>query len=308
MGGVPLAYQLFDEDPQVDTITRQQLVYRVRNRWSKWSAKNGKSPEEYLSYLQQQFSRDWMDAVWYVSLVIALKMGYPRLVGNRPMIVRHYIGCTSGVPEHEQFWSTIFRHSQDVTVITTNYDILAERGIRLVPRPKVFRPGFNYGNGPELLAGRGYPSFSHINPLILRGSVPILKLHGSVSWTLEKSGVTRFHDCRPAIKGNAAIVAPVMNKKLPSFLQATWDHAAKALANSHTWLIVGYSLPQYDLNVRSLLQTNSSHRPNVHVFDPNPDVLSKYAEIINASSLHGHDGLPNSTGEIAGILHAGAGV
>jgi hypothetical protein len=234
-------------------------------------------------------------------------MGRVRLVGRRPTIVKHYINCTSGIAAHEDFWSAIFRHTRDVTVITTNYDILAERGLRVEPRPRVFRPGFNYGNGAEILAGGGFPSYSHLRPLILGGTVPLLKLHGSISWSIENSALVRFHDCRPAIKGNAAIVAPVTNKNLPKYLQHTWKQAANALSVSHTWLVIGYSLPSYDRGVRSLLQGNSKHRPNVLVFDPNPLVVSRYTDILDPSTVHGHDGLPNAIATIEQIVHGGAG-
>src|SRR5262249_44487649 len=148
-----------------------------------WHRVNSGSPEEYLADLQQSGGSEWFDAQWYVGLVIALPMGRVELVGMNPMITRHNLNRTTGVQAHEAFWSAIFRRTEDISVITTNYDILPERGIRHTRRPRVPRPGFHYGWGPEPLEGGGYPSYSHIQKISAAGSVPIHKLHGSISWS-----------------------------------------------------------------------------------------------------------------------------
>lgn len=118
--GVPLARGLFDEEPVVDRITRHNLVTRVLTGWDVWHGKYHGAPEEYLAYLQESSGPAWLNAVWYVGLVIALKMGSVELVGRRLAIVRHNIGRTTGVPVHEEFWTKVFRHSSSVSVLTTN--------------------------------------------------------------------------------------------------------------------------------------------------------------------------------------------
>ncbi len=178
--GVPLASQLFDSRPLVDRITRRKLVDRVVAGWERWSSRNGGSPEEYLAYLQKAGGRDWVDAQWYVGLVVALAMGRVQYVGLKPTITRHNIDRTTQVPMHEDFWRTIFFCTSSVAVVTTNYDILPERGVRHRPRPRILRPGCHYGDRPVELAGGGYPSYAHIQRIGLSGTVPILKLHGSV--------------------------------------------------------------------------------------------------------------------------------
>jgi hypothetical protein len=207
-------------------------------------------------------------------------MGRVEYVGQNRTTTRHNINRTTGIDTqgidtHEMFWSSIFRHTCDVGVITTNYDILPERGLRHVPRPRLPRPGFNYGNGPVELEGGGYPSYTHIREIVASGSVPILKLHGSVSWSFRNGKLIQYHDCRPAIRGDAAIVAPVTSKTLPNYLNRTWELAGKILSSASIWIVVGYSLPDYDLLVRQLLQINSTHGPEVHIFDPNREVIER---------------------------------
>ena len=52
LGGVPLASQLFDEQPLVDAISRQRLIGRVLDGWDNWHHRTGGTPEEYLVYLK----------------------------------------------------------------------------------------------------------------------------------------------------------------------------------------------------------------------------------------------------------------
>jgi len=181
LGGVPLAGKLFNEKPEVDRITRRKLVDRVLRLWTSWRVERGGTPEEYLGHLQELGGPEWQDAVWYVSLAIALKMGRLQNVGGKATITRHNLDRTSGIAAHEAWWSCIFRRTAAICVLTTNYDILAERGLRNVPRPKVPRPGFHYGEGMEHLRGGGYPSYAHIQTIDTMGRVPLLKLHGSIS-------------------------------------------------------------------------------------------------------------------------------
>ena len=277
VGGVPLASRLFDVRPEVDRITRERLVQRVLGGWRDWRSAGGGQPEEYLAFLQAKDGKSWHDARWYVSLVVALAVGRVEPVGARLVITRHNVDRTTGVDSLEAFWTTIFRRTEDVAVVTTNYDILAERGLRHRPRPRVHRPGFHYGGGAEELAGGGYPSYAHIQKVTASGRVPVLKLHGSVSWSFRNGRLVRYHDCRPAIRGDAAIVAPTTAKKAPAYLGEAWTMARSALVNSCTWILVGYSLPPYDVQVHDLLQSAANAGTTVHVLNPDPNVgLSNY--------------------------------
>src|SRR4051812_5440702 len=76
--GVPLAGELFDEEPVVDRITRQRLVDSVRSRWVAWHERTGGAPEEHLAELETYGGATWREATWYVGLVIALRMGHLR--------------------------------------------------------------------------------------------------------------------------------------------------------------------------------------------------------------------------------------
>jgi hypothetical protein len=80
-------------------------------------------------------------------------MGRLEYVGQRLTLVQHNIDRTTGIRSHEALWTAVFHETEEVAIVTTNYDVLVERGLRHAPRPRVPRPGFNYGEGPEALEG-----------------------------------------------------------------------------------------------------------------------------------------------------------
>lgn len=298
VAGVPLAAELFREEPKVDRVTRRRLVRAVRARWLAWHERTRGAPEEYLAQLETEGGKRWHEAVWYASLVIALRMGELRQVGfQQQLTVTKQNLDRRSVPIHEEFWTAIFTRTTPVAVITTNYDILAERGMRHEPRPRVPRPGFNYGAGNRYLAGGGYPSYAHIQRIVACGRVPLLKLHGSVSWAEKQGTLVQYHDCRPALSGDAVIVAPVRGKQPPPSLAPTWQAARAALAHAERVVVVGYSLPEYDDQVIELLQL-SPRTCRFHVLDPTPNLARKYERILGRASVQ-HSGLPNAIRELA---------
>jgi len=301
VAGLPLAAHLFDAQPIVDRITRERLVERVQRGWRRWRRTGGGSPEEYLAELEAAGGPEWKDAVWYVGLVVALRMGQLERVGNQShlTVTRQNLDRTTQNPVHEAFWTAIFRRTSAVTVITTNYDVLAERGLRTGPRPRVPRPGFHYGFGPEYLAGGGYPSYAHIKRIVAEGTVPLLKLHGSVSWSIRDGKLVRYHDCRPAIRGDALLVAPVRGKRPAEVLQPTWELARAAIASAGVMIAVGYSLPQYDDLVRELLGATAS-AASFHVFDPNPAAGDHYRAQLGRKVVQ-HGGLPEALVDVEAV-------
>ena len=283
----------------MDRVIRKRLVDRVVTRWEAWHSQTSGATEEYLAELSRTNQRELHDAVWFVGLAVVLRISQLQTVGANLTITKHNLDRTS-VPALERFWTILFRARTNVAVITTNFDILAERGLRNVPRPKVPRPGFHYGFGPEDLQGGGYPSYSHIQKIRAAGHVPLLKLHGSVSWSVRNGELVKYYDCRPAIRGDAAIVAPIVEKTVPQYLRPTWMAAKNHLCRARTWIVVGYSLPHYDQAVRALLLEASSPDTTIHIFDPDPAVASRFRDLtVNVCS---HRGLPDGIEEIHGVL------
>lgn len=265
--GLPDTKSLFASTPPADTERRNALLRRVRERYHAWLAQNPAGyPEAYLAHIRGHL--EWAEAVQFMALRLLLEHAEVGQIG-RPAIIRHNIDRTTGRTEHEEFWDALFsgRVSRPLTVLTTNYDVLCERGLRNSPRPSRHRPGFNYGFGTEELSGGGFPAHRATDPVVVRGRVPLLKLHGSISWSVVNGTLTRYRDCRPGIRGDAAIVAPGSGDR-ESFLEPLWQQASEALMRSPRWIFVGYSFPAYDVRTRDLLaQAAAVAMPEVHLFN-----------------------------------------
>lgn len=296
---VPLANQLFERRPDVDGVIRKNLVDRVVTKWNAWRSHHRDSVEQYLAEIANTNEDEYKDAKWFIGLTVALKMGQLKWVGNKPKIIKHNLDRTSH-DKLEEFWTALLRRRTDVSVITTNFDILAERGLRHIPRPRAKRPGFHYGSGPENLEGGGYPKYSHIQKIKIEGHVPLLKLHGSVSWSERNGKLVKYHDCRPAIRGDAAIVVPVTEKAVPNYLEPIWTAASEHLRRAGTWIVIGYSLPRYDQAVWSLLREAVKPNTAIHVFDPDTDVACRF-RCLN-DHVRSHPGLPEGINEISDLL------
>ena len=257
--------------------------------------------EQYLTHLEQRGGRPWNEAVWYVALAITLRTPRVRICGRNPTIIGHSLVLNTGIEVHEAFWTTVFRRTTDVTVLTTNYDILAERGLRVTPKPRIPRFGFHYGDGWEPLKG-SVPGIFHSRAIELLGRVPLLKLHGSVSWAFGRHGINYFHDCRPAVRGDAAIIAPVTEKSVPASFHPIWIRAAKALREANIWIVLGYSFPEYDMAVNQLFKTNVAHSPKVHIVNPDTNVVQTVRSLLPIVKVYSHRGLPDSLQNIQKIF------
>src|SRR2546428_772191 len=87
--------------------------------------------------------------------------------------------------------------------------------------------------------GQPEQSLAHPQKSTVTGRVPVPKLPGSVPWSCRTGKLIRIPDCRPAVRGDAAIVAPVTAKTLPPFFVPIWKAAEDVLRMSNCWVVVG---------------------------------------------------------------------
>ena len=210
---------------------------------------------------------------------------------------------------HLALWREIAGKANHVAAITTNYDILIERGLRHRRMTRVFGLGCYYGGipKPQLLRGTQLPWAYEGNYIELEGAVPVYKLHGSLNWSRAKDGLELFQDLRPAFRGggNAAIIPPLPEKEIPAWLRPVWSSAEEELARAAVWIVCGYSLPSYDLAIADLLRsaaTTGSLR-QILVLDPNAsDVCCRYSAIVQNVRVVPLEGLPEGTKQLRAIL------
>jgi hypothetical protein len=123
------------------------------------------------------------------------------------------------------------------------------------------------------------------------------KLHGSLNWSLGRDGILNVYcDMRAAFRGGgtAAIVPPLPEKHVPEYLRPVWDQAFDTLSRADVWIVIGYSLPKYDLMVRDLFRA-AHHRQPIEIQDPNAEsVAESFSEVAPGASFELEGGLPRA--------------
>jgi hypothetical protein len=185
----------------------------------------------------------------------------------------------------------------DMSIVTTNWDIMAERCLERQGTPFFYSRQSDLRRPAELVTG-----------------IPVWKLHGSGNWgycdvcrnlitseiTLGKTTVrfgwlleaedfrlfrggrkiaqnlgTAFRECVGCQGRTAVRVATFSYRKhldVP-FFQSIWDDARESLRSAERWLFIGYSMPEADVEIRHLLKTAElSHRRGTR---PRIDVVLK---------------------------------
>jgi hypothetical protein len=272
VAGVPLAKDLLRPGYVLSMSESSRKRFAVvREHYDNWQQRHPEDyPEQYLGNLYSGLLGPnaplWKWAVEYLSAVIA-SAGTPPSSLNRKPRYSNRVNRLSESSVHKRFWSAILSNTDDLAVLTTNYDILIERALRHRPMKRPPSPGCFYGGlpRPQQLKGAAQP-FSKWSPeklIEMTGNIPLYKLHGSLNWSLAGETLVTYQDMRPAYRsgGNAAIIPPVPEKTVPSWLQGVWHDAELALRTSDVWVICGYSAPAYDTEVSRLLKSGSAGRP-----------------------------------------------
>jgi hypothetical protein len=210
---------------------------------------------------------------------------------------------------HFALWQEVIGKAIHVAAITTNYDILIERGLRHRRMTRVFGPGCYYGGlpRPQILRGSEGPGTYEAKYIELEGAIPVYKLHGSLSWAHTRDGLELFQDLRPAFRGggDAAIIPPVPEKEIPPWLQPVWSSAEEELAKAPIWIVCGYSLPSYDVAITKLLRRAASagNLKRIFVLDPHAShICCRYSAIVQNVKVIAVEGLPEGIDTLRKLL------
>jgi len=317
--GLPLAGQLFDSDVLVTSRTMERRFESVWAGWRNYRDTHSSAfPELFLQELYAAAQDPvgllgadslWRSAIALVAAALATPQGddmpgvrNPRYAGRVTIPVRSAV--------HTGFWNAIIASVSLRSVVTLNYDILAERGLRHRRMKVKPRPGFYYGGfaQPQNLKGLAQPWSVHDPQRVvtLTGSVPLFKLHGSLSWADEGEGLVMYQDQRPALRslGSPLVVPPIAEKERPMWLAPVWEGAASALSESDVWIVCGYSLPAYDREVNALLASCTADGPRrVLLLDPYADaLLPRWQAVAPRATVTPLQGIPEGIAQLRSSL------
>lgn len=305
VAGVPLAKDLFKPNYVLAMSARSKKRFAaILEHYDDWQKHHPNDyPEQYLGSLYSGQMRAnaplWEWAIEYVGAVIA-SAGTPPSSLNRDPRYSNRVNRPSEVVIHKQLWDAILRNAENISVLTTNYDILIERALRHRPMQRPPSPGCFYGGlpRPQRLTGAAQP-FSRWSPerlIEMDGAVPVYKLHGSLNWFLNGHDLVLYQDMRAVFRhgGTAAIVPPVPEKSVPHWLRTIWHGAELALRNANVWIVCGYSAPPYDLEILRLLAAGSEDRQiTILLLSPDSaDLRIRWQEIAPAAQVIALPGLP----------------
>jgi hypothetical protein len=164
-------------------------------------------------------------------------------------------------------------------VISLNYDCLIDTALRAYAGNRFSAERGGYGvpvaSGAGAWGGRSPGKTPD-------GSIRLLKLHGSLNWRSAEKPLRLRDDgelFRPVADG---VIQPPLTQKPVSRepLRSIWQEARRVARGTKRLLIVGYSLPDADGLVRTLLTTDLQHDlAEVIVVEPTSDVQSRHIDL-----------------------------
>jgi SIR2-like domain len=186
--------------------------------------------------------------------------------------------------------------------LTFNYDLVIEESFGTT---NVWTPIGGYGDKVHGVRGEWCQNWIKKHGKVSKQSeIHLLKLHGSVNWTLYKTGQIRLKN-RPfvvrtrkksTVFETVSILPPGLNKRVDrNPYKQLWREARLKLEQCKTVMIIGYSLPEADVLARALfaeiVRLRSARRRYVrqlHLADPNFSVKQRFVDLfvpaLNAQS------------------------
>jgi hypothetical protein len=281
--GLPLACEIIDDRITLGNFPgkwQQALIRRVQTSWLAMAPLHGGSIDEFGRLLQrstetQSFGLSFQDYTSFLALRLSSEHWSVGRAHETKWGTGDHVRKQRAIPAG---YSHLLRALKTVSVlgfVTTNYDLVIEK--LLGPRKSGRLGGFCYLQQGEELKGRHAVSSKWTyGPAVVNGSVPLLKLNGSLNWAVAKDGTfVKYIDARPS-RGRRyrPLLVPPATGQINNYLEPVWARAGEVLTEANIWLVCGYSLPEYDHAVRKLLKAASAGRlATVIVLDKTPNLI-----------------------------------
>lgn len=196
------------------------------------------------------------------------------------------------------FEKLIQEHGEQISFISFNYDVLIDKVLNELKKDGIVRD-YHYGVDLYDVDDQG----AKIN----ESGIALLKPHGSLNivecpickrlYTSSKS-LQRVYfkgeECRHCAEPLKALYkAPKLNKEIDDYaLNDIRSKVVDVLSKADSIDVIGYALPNYDMNVLALLLEGRQRNPNwdsleISIIDCNPSLVSKYENVF-ATSIKPH--------------------
>lgn len=295
---LPLVNQLFDFD--ISTTSEQEEKRRslIETDWANWRKENPNvTAEQFVYWCINKSSHRKSRVIWYVSRRLTEPF-MTRISGSytAAMFDERVIRENEKIIFLNEFFNTLTKNGL-AGILTCNYDTIVECALGM--------SGFNYGVIGEQLYGRGInPQFPWQNAhLSVTGSIPLAKLHGSLSWGEN----TKYTSGKPGRNGYAFIVPPAPEKTPPVELNDVWELGASILEKSNSLIIFGFAFNPYDEALLEYLKINGSRVEHVVLIDPFPNKESAKALWPRSSIVTIDPRSEFDIGSVLGKLHGAVG-
>ncbi len=278
-GGLPLTKDLFNEIPDSPFTEDKKKYERVQNAWKQSNCNSTLNTEQWIKniFIQQSLPFENGENVTWDDVLDFL---LARLVKIPKGSHSHYFhGITTSVLSeiHRNFWMSIRSKYSIKNIITTNYDILIEQGLKTQyskhrQPPICYYGGHNYFTSVRKM--RDLVSRKH-DEIHLGHEIELLKLHGSLNWVEEPHGFKIHEDVRAVFRqsrelGRPDIIPPLEEKERPEWASRIWRRAEKALKEHPCWFVCGYSFPEYDSAINEMISKCANTHKNLKIIISDP--------------------------------------
>ncbi|RLV58299.1 hypothetical protein D5018_17980 [Parashewanella curva] len=259
---LPLVNDLFDFDIEPTSELEMRRLLLIENDWKEWRANNlNITPERFVYWCMNKSSHRKSRIIWYISR----RLSEPFMTKIRggltsAMFDERRIRENPRIVELRCFFEQLLKKGL-TSVITCNYDTIVEC---ILGTKK-----FNYGVQGEQLVGRGInPQFPWQNAhLKVMGELPLIKLHGSLSWDENK----KYTSGKLGKAGKSFIVPPAPEKLAPDELADVWQLGAELLVGTRFLIVFGFAFNPYDEALLNFLKQHTKNVENVLLVDPFPN-------------------------------------
>lgn len=242
--------ELFDFAVQADNPTEKRRIERLKKKYDKWKLAHPIDNNEAFIEFSQRTDGKFNLVNWYVTrrLTDAFVVNHGRRYTW--YMNSYYPDRHEGIQKARSVIDTIIQVGGvgGSGIITTNYDLVAEYSLGT--------RAFNYGELGEQI---GFTPYPYPKPIYVTGSIPIAKLHGSISWDKDR----KYPDSRCGLSGKCLIVPPIKEKTAPHLLKNQWTTAKSLLSSCDKLLVFGFAFNDYDSEIRNFIA--KSLRPKAQV-------------------------------------------